>query len=1559
MITNKDLSVVELSPVKTDFYQIWNELMDVATKISERWDPSSTNENDPGIVLLKVLTAIADKLDYNIDKNILEAFMPSAAQKESMRKLCNMLGYNMKYYQSAETAVTFIFNKKDDNGQLAIGNEGLLIPLFTNVTNADKDVNYITTEAAILTKEIPNKEIICIEGQLVQCENDNDNIISLEQLDDQFRYYLPEAQVAENGVFVYNISDQVYSDRWRKVDNLNIQSAQSQVYKFGYDSKEGLPYIQFAEDVAEIIEDGFVIYYVRTSGVNGNISAKVLSTFEAPSDWDGITADDFTVTNKNAAQNGCNEESNTAAYNNFKKTIGTFDTLVTCRDYMNKIYQLMDDQNIPLCSNVVVADIRDDINRAVTLCSFNEYGICYVDKSTKETKLITGKEVNTGVETTIKVSADKLDHFDLMLYPFKTVYGLNTKSEYKNSFKYTETKNNEIKADIADYKTIAHQFKSPDIDEIACIKNYLKLNAKITTTTKVNAAEEALILANVRKAIYEAFNMRQLDFGEEIPFDSILEVIEGADARIKNVSLDEPELYTRIMLADNTEYDIASTANTEISTSGNNWKTLYNKLALRNILAGRVELFKYDRSFKYNYDETVYTDDNDDPVYPGILPEEKPNKHTGIYAIEPHCDLPITAVSGQSYSESPELAECEVVQFKAPNFVTTKTYSTYVNYYFHTNISGGVQAIPATFTSIYDFLNSLNAQQKLDLGKDLGMYTQSSTVGHEEYEPSWEAKYPTTWSEIPNNYELFGKLAQSLKKRKRTDGRSQSNGLYRVVNRSTNLQPSYLIDNDGLKYQICTKNTTAAYLFADENYYIPELHDADVPGTHTADGLGKDGEAPSVKKNSEYQLTGDEFLFINYTESAEGSEDKVSKNILYVAPAIIKPNFDLIDTSNSTRTRTKKPDSTEFDVDGAEIMPKEHTGSGSGASAKVTDSEHGGLLSLGAQEQIEIRNFSRVVFKTGTNFYLASSKRELATLKQGENILEDGEYLYYTDTNKIDFAYFGPGTGVYLPAAGSVLFTPADTDLSAADILAQGISVIPFQFYRPSSTASLDTDYIYAQEYQYLTLAKGDKIKQINVNVASLGFTSSVVNNEIVQGNKWHAVDQSGDKKCVYILDGTEGTLPKIAVDTFGWEVRSLLTLKASADQAQTLQKEYDHVDLYAGEMVTATEYEDYQYYLTHHDDPQFIYHWLENQFKFLVDTNEQYDVARDGTRTAWSSADCTLVLLTQLTPILESGEPKPLSFKINYLADIVNDLAITQVATYDDSEEEKKVTAYYNDFKLKDYYSQEVLKDGSDPVTLNNLNTNWTSVPLAAYTTRANHMDISVNIPNEQSRGLLMIYYTTELTEADNKSYGAYLVATDSAGQSVNLKIFNNGEVNKTGSGFPFESTWTWWSGYTIDNDQVLKKGLNVIWLDKSCTLEIHGVRTDDHINAGTIVFSDLDLVNISADNDYGFNLDRLGYKALVSASGTEATVLDQIATILSSIQELDPDYEFYYNCVLDNSNAIDFNDNLSEGELEALDTPKIWYDANNINNKFVISEIDADYLEKGIVVAKTSKLK
>lgn len=166
--------------------------------MSERWDPTSTNESDPGIVLLKVLTAITDKLNYNIDINIKEAFMPTAAQRESMMKLCDMMGYAMKYYQSAYCDVSLLY----------IGSEKIkasdnILPRFTNVKNIDQDINFFTIEPIYLSSTGLMK-LKCLEGTVVQCETENNGLVSLALLDDNYRYYLPELQIAENGIFIYS-----------------------------------------------------------------------------------------------------------------------------------------------------------------------------------------------------------------------------------------------------------------------------------------------------------------------------------------------------------------------------------------------------------------------------------------------------------------------------------------------------------------------------------------------------------------------------------------------------------------------------------------------------------------------------------------------------------------------------------------------------------------------------------------------------------------------------------------------------------------------------------------------------------------------------------------------------------------------------------------------------------------------------------------------------------------------------------------------------------------------------------------------------------------------------------------------------------------------------------------------------------------------------------------------------------------------------------------------------------------------------------------------------------
>ncbi len=1351
MITNKDLSVVNLSPVKKDYYQIWNELLDVAKKLSERWDPTSTNETDPGIVLLKVLTAVADKLNYNIDKNILEAFMPSAAQEESMRKLCEMMGYNIKYYQSAITKVKIAYT--GEIPETESDSFTLSIPQFTNITNLDKDVNYVVigdatgAQGGPFTLEVkPTSDILyttltCIEGELVQCESNNDNIISSNQLDDKHRYYLPETQVAENGIFIYNIDDNGLASqktKWEKVDNLNTSTIGSAVYKFGYDSREARPYIQFPDDIDQLIKNGLYIYYIRTAGVNGNISANTLSTFKDFNNGgstsvivskrggekiDNASEADFTILNENAAVNGSNIETITQAYDGFKKTIGTFDTLVTCRDYMNKIYGLLDETGIPLVSNAIVSDIRDDINKAITLCTFGDYGISYVDKS---------RETTNG--------ADAITHFNLILYPFKTVSGINSYDEYVNSFRTDFTVADDVKQGIEDYKTIAHIIDNGEEDgNILCIKNYLKLNARITTINKVNVAEQAEILANIKEAIYSTFNMRQLDFGEEIPFEAILNCIESADTRIKNVALDEPILDTRFLVYnDNETIEYAANDKTDINEY---YKEVYNKLALRNVLAGRVELFNYDTSFSTSFKEK-------DVSFYGSADKE-------IDSLEMSCELPLPTTSTPTM-----LKENEVIKFRAKNYKTVVTYPAYVRY----------------------------------------CYT-GSTV------------------------------------------------------------------NDG----------------------------------------------------SDYELTGDKKLYIYYVD-----QDGTPKYITY-----------------KYHTNSEEPSENYGDI----ICPSGfdlHTTTGGSGSIKAINFKfedgHFDMLNmeiLDTNEQISIKVPSTISFEDSNTslYWIMNNATNSIEFNNGKYILQDGEYIFYTDRSKTAVAYYGTGNELTIPQNMAGLYKNLKQTVSAEDILVNGIKSIPWRQFSFDDT----TNNLKISEYQYVTLTAGDKLKKITIStLGSYDSNSTYAVGDIVTNlnseNKpefykcntaieipetwtsdhWTSLGTGINKdwkECSNVeyelADGKSKPLPSV-ID--GWEARSYLALNVGPDKEQLLENERDKITVnYSGINETPTD----------------IF--------------------------------------------------GPMAIKTNYQCNAVAD-------KYDGWKNLFEIAKEAGDDSLEPFRIKTFKEDNTlnqQGIVLNNFGTSykWTKVDIAALVDKGiSEFTLQTSIPDADHYGLIMFYLTS-----NDKNDPAAQQKHITLSTSVPLGIFNNTDTYNVQN-----LTMHWWDGMHIadsseensdsdnENTYMLRSGINVVYIPYSNKAEKITIRKPaDGSKDVSLIFSNLDLVKKSTTGNsihlYGINTDLLGYYNIEDSStpdrNVDIKVLQQLkeivcgSTIVTTVKSTD---NFYYNCPMDsgtvlsiNPNAIDSNTNKNEN----LASARIWYDYNNVNNKFVISEIDADYLDKGIQIAQSSK--
>ena len=595
MITNKDLQIANISYTNKDFAQTYPELVEWAIALTNKWDPSHSDESDPGVVFLKLAAFIADKINYNIDKNALENFMLSATQATSMRRLTEMMGYNMRYYRSATTSVSFNYKNGNTAIDEILNNGGTVyLKAFGTEFKTEDNIVYTLLEDITVTKDLPlSTNKLAMQGSLkpltvLETSNNSatqtgNRLIHLYNLDDNNRVYFPEDMVAENGIFIdRKVYDSLTNDdAWHRVDSLNDQEPGSKVFKFGFDSDKQLPYIEFPDDISDLIGEGLQIDYIVSDGLagyvaNGKLTA--LSKYEV-TDSDGhsipvqsFDSDTYSIYNADAV-GAADPETLTEAYNNYKKIAGTFNTLVSCRDYSNAIYNLIDVGNSHLVSNVQVGDIRTDINKSHPIITRNETGLdllkTFFDADTNPYQLL--------VHGTKAVNAD-----------------INSVLRYNQTFQPTgQSECDLVEAALEYNKSICHQLVPVGSTDIAYIKNKYPLKVNIATTYKVNTDEQLSIISNIRKALYENFNAHEVDFGEELPYDRLVSVMENADSRIKNIILDDPVVHSEIVMGDGkvVSYDPATLNN------------VGRDLVIGNILAGRLPYYTIDESFNYTFNQ--------------------------------------------------------------------------------------------------------------------------------------------------------------------------------------------------------------------------------------------------------------------------------------------------------------------------------------------------------------------------------------------------------------------------------------------------------------------------------------------------------------------------------------------------------------------------------------------------------------------------------------------------------------------------------------------------------------------------------------------------------------------------------------------------------------------------------------------------------------------------------------------------------------------------------------------------------------------------------------------
>ena len=359
---NQDISYTNL-----DFSSIYTEVVDLAKQLSYRWDPSISDESDPGVVLLKLSALIADKMNYNIDKSVLEAFPLSVTQEGNARQLYEQLGYYMNWYEAATVPVniTWIGDKLTDEVMYTI-------PRFTIVTDSEDSLSYTivgtnkNNSLVISDIKLPadgsTVQVVAMEGTPTTFSFLGETKITSQMIDENNRLYFETKYIAQNGIFIRNIgNNQDNYLEWQRVDNLYEQPYNGLRYKFGIDSASDVAYLEFPDNYAELIGSGIEIVYLIIDPEFNNIPPKAIDRFLvniSPQEDTGIalSIDNVKIENPVSATGHKNVESIDEAYTNYKRTVGTFKTLITLRDYLN--YILLEGKE--LCSNGFVTDRSND-----------------------------------------------------------------------------------------------------------------------------------------------------------------------------------------------------------------------------------------------------------------------------------------------------------------------------------------------------------------------------------------------------------------------------------------------------------------------------------------------------------------------------------------------------------------------------------------------------------------------------------------------------------------------------------------------------------------------------------------------------------------------------------------------------------------------------------------------------------------------------------------------------------------------------------------------------------------------------------------------------------------------------------------------------------------------------------------------------------------------------------------------------------------------------------------------------------------------------------------------
>ena len=576
-----DYSAQKIDYTSKDYVAILDDLINSIPGITQKWN--STDQNDPGMILVKLMSIIGDMLFFNQDMQSLEVYPNSVTLRKNAASIYKLIGYKMRWYKSAtlEANVINTFSNsatlprfctfKTDTGITYTTFDQYELPsnMTNNGTETLVELVQGTPVTPVRTSSSPYPEAGRSWHSIYGYNYTTDDIINN-------RIYLKDNNIDQSHIILVDDQNEV----WELRENIYLTTDVGRFFEFGVDVNDDV-YIELVDYYTNFNINKFKIFYIKSDGESGQIYANTLKAITGNvwsrqgSDQNIYNVSSFIHFTHYDSTLGYNPETPDEARKNSVKYQNTMDTFITLADFERAVLRE------PGVANVRATDLTNDPGESIEFSVGNinmDYTQSMEDGVTLRSEIIDQAdydllsnylkdkskyplttyqlkladcnqdgEVNeddlkcleyyikgdpADIDKTGYIGIQKikdiemLNGFTVKLYILRNDIGEQMNEESFESM---------ILSDLEDYKILPLSLK---VDLNSINKYYWTITGSFFTKQPLSRDELQSIIVRINNQLRFQYSVEKVNFNTLINYKEIIETILAVDSRILMVDLD-------------------------------------------------------------------------------------------------------------------------------------------------------------------------------------------------------------------------------------------------------------------------------------------------------------------------------------------------------------------------------------------------------------------------------------------------------------------------------------------------------------------------------------------------------------------------------------------------------------------------------------------------------------------------------------------------------------------------------------------------------------------------------------------------------------------------------------------------------------------------------------------------------------------------------------------------------------------------------------------------------------------------------------------------------------